>query len=99
MTAEASSSPTDPIGQGEAMVPGMADVRQVGEQLLRVIEIAPEDPEAVRIRDGVAPEKIGSRPMATALGANTTPAFGLGESQRNPGRKAPKHLDSDKGYR
>lgn len=49
--------------------------RQVGDQILSVIQLAPESPANVMDRDNVLPEHIGNRPM-TRIPTRLSPKLG-----------------------
>ena len=61
----------------------------IGEQAMHVTVIPPEDPQAVRERDGIKPPYVGRKPMTKT----SFPAVGdrRGSEHYAHGRKAPKH--------
>jgi hypothetical protein len=65
----------------------LVDSRKIGDRVMTVIQLPPEDPESVKERDYIRPEHVGSRPMVDVVTHSTDPF-----SDWTTGRKAPKYL-------
>ena len=65
------------------------EVRKVGDRVLTVTHLAPEDPRVVCARDCVYPERVGTRPMVEVKmpQSDSDGSFAYG-------RKAPKYFNS-----